>query len=147
MDKAWEIRGDKIVSVTYYGNDGCGSDETEVEICTIQDKDYARRIVACVNACAGISTERLEESTTDPVAGLFGRMAARFEIENRAITSQRDELLAALKEFYKHYVSTLESGRDRIVMLGGDCDPVDMMEAGDPILIKIRDLFKKYDHA
>ena len=60
--------------------------------------ENARRIVACVNACEGISTERLEENSVDPVAGVFGRMAARAEKETRTLTAQRDELLAALAE-------------------------------------------------
>jgi hypothetical protein len=90
MEKTWEIRGDKIVSVTYYGNDGCGSDETEVDVCNIQDKDYARRIVACVNACAGIDTEVLEA----PGPGI--ETAKQIVKENELLTVQRDELLAAL---------------------------------------------------
>jgi hypothetical protein len=44
------------------------------------------------------------------------------------------ELLEALKRLARAYVSTMESGRDRIVALGGDCDPVDVMERGDPYL-------------
>ena len=51
----------------------------------------ARRIVACVNACAGISTDALE----------IGRMSpdAFHENESRAdkAEQQRDELLAALE--------------------------------------------------
>lgn len=36
------------------------------------------------------------------------------------------------------YVNLLEIGRDRIIALGGDCDPVDVMEAGDPALHRAR---------
>ena len=46
--------------------------------------------------------------------------------------------LAEMKALYKSYVQLLESGRDRIVDLGGDCDPVDRMEQGDPALIRAR---------
>ena len=53
------------------------------------DYENARRIVACVNACAGISTENLEDNL--PVQELARRY-------NKAL-KQRDELLAAL-EFY-----------------------------------------------
>ena len=39
---------------------------------------------------------------------------------------------------YRAYVLLLESGRDRIVALGGSCDAVDKMEEGDPALIVAR---------
>lgn len=45
-----------------------------------------------------------------------------------------------VRALYKHYVNTLESGRDRIISLGGECDPVDKMEASDPVLARIRKL-------
>ncbi len=48
----------------------------------------ARRIVACVNACSGISTEKLEEAND-----LFKAAAAGGATYKR----QRDELLAALE--------------------------------------------------
>ncbi len=51
-------------------------------------QDNARRIVACVNACAGIPTDDLEQC---PSGGLF-------HIADHAneLVKQRDELLAAL---------------------------------------------------
>jgi hypothetical protein len=39
--------------------------------------------------------------------------------------------LADFKALYRAYVRMLESGRDRIIDLGGTCDPVDVMEAND----------------
>ena len=48
------------------------------------------------------------------------------------------DLHVALKGLYRAYVNTLESGRDRIISLGGDCDSVDRMEEGDPALIRAR---------
>ncbi len=39
--------------------------------------------------------------------------------------------LAEFKALYRAYVHLLESGRDRIIDLGGTCDPVDVMEAND----------------
>jgi len=54
-----------------------------------EDED-ARRIVACVNACAGIKTEMLEAMPSGP-ASLVPMYA---ELEK-----QRDELLAALGQF------------------------------------------------
>ena len=48
----------------------------------------ARRIVACVNACAGLPTEKLESS---PLGGVLNGVAG--------LIAQRDELLAALEAF------------------------------------------------
>lgn len=47
----------------------------------------SRRIVACVNACEGISTESLERS--DVIASMQG--------ERRRLETQRDDLLAVLE--------------------------------------------------
>ena len=49
----------------------------------------ARRIVACVNACAGMQTESLES----------GDLIAAHRAVINAVTKQRDELLAALDEY------------------------------------------------
>lgn len=56
-------------------------------------KANARRIVACVNACAGISTEVLEQGI-DAVFGLAHDMRQ----ERNALVRQRDELLTALEK-------------------------------------------------
>lgn len=60
----------------------------------------------------------------------------------RMVESRR-ELLEALKRLVRSYVNTMESGRDRIVALGGDCDPVDVMERGDPYLRLAKDAIAK----
>ena len=59
----------------------------------------ARRIAACVNACEGIGTERLEDLGRPLMQHLIGcdERAARQVKEAAALTAQRDELLAALK--------------------------------------------------
>lgn len=46
----------------------------------------------------------------------------------------RDEL----SRLYAAYVRLLEIGRDRIISAGGTCDPVDVMEKGDPALVRVR---------
>jgi len=51
---------------------------------------------------------------------------------------QRDELLAALESMNRDYVNLLENARDRIIFLGGECDPLDVMERNDPALRKVR---------
>jgi hypothetical protein len=45
-----------------------------------------------------------------------------------------EQLVSELKSLRRAYVNLLESGRDRILDLGGTCDPVDVMEAGNPHL-------------
>ena len=50
------------------------------------------------------------------------------------LLAERDALRKALAHLVQGYVNTLESGRDRIVELGGQCDPLDVMEAADPYL-------------
>jgi hypothetical protein len=41
------------------------------------------------------------------------------------------DLREPMRNLYRAYVRLLESGMDRITSLGGDCDPVDVMEAND----------------
>lgn len=49
-------------------------------------------------------------------------------------TAERDRLRSELKNMIRGYVLLLENGRDRIVSLGGSCDPLDVMEQGDHYL-------------
>jgi len=55
-------------------------------------------------------------------------------------SSKTKVLLDALKYLQRHYVGLLEHGRDRIIQLGGACDPVDVMERGDPHLRQVREV-------
>jgi hypothetical protein len=78
----WEIIDGSIYSVTYFGNDGFGCDKIETEI-ELSDHVDALRIVACVNACAGITNQEL--------------LAADLKVAVLAnVLSQRDKLLSAL---------------------------------------------------
>ena len=63
----------------------------------------------------------------------YAAFNAECEANARLIAAAPD-LLAELKRLSLAYVGLLESGRDRIIFLGGQCDPVDVMEAGDPSL-------------
>lgn len=71
-----------------------GSDAVEYYgwhlICESIVPSNARRIVACVNACAGIPDNVLEEAAKCAASGRFGTMAAMYK-------AKRDELLAAAK--------------------------------------------------
>lgn len=60
------------------------------------------------------------------------------EEANANLVAAAPAMLAELKSLSRAYVSLMEAGRDRIVMLGGDCDPVDKMEEGDPNLRSAR---------
>lgn len=65
---------------------------------------------------------------TPPPAGHWAEpfwQAARADATAKAVD------LPAFKALYRAYVRMLESGRDRIIDLGGTCDPVDVMEAND----------------
>jgi hypothetical protein len=50
------------------------------------------------------------------------------------------DLVKALEKLSLAYVNLLEIGRDRIIALGGSCDPVDVMETGDPSLRDVREV-------
>ena len=68
-----------------------GSDDVEFYgghlICESVVERNARRIVACVNLCAGISTEELE--APDGVgAGMFGRIASRVARRNERMEGE-----------------------------------------------------------
>jgi hypothetical protein len=57
----------------------------------VESKENARRIVACVNACAGIPTGDLESAS---VASYWQGV----ELNRQRLSEQRDELLAALEQ-------------------------------------------------
>lgn len=61
--------------------------------------------------------------------------------------SVNQELLTALKELRRQYVGLMENGRNHILNLGGDCDPVDVMERGDPYLRQAIDAIKRAEAA
>jgi hypothetical protein len=66
----------------------------------------------------------------------------RRSIEAQLAPDPRDATIAMLTKelaaLYQAYVGCLESGRDRIISLGSDCDHVDVMEDGDPALRRAR---------
>lgn len=71
-------------------------EEDGVMFAAVYKEADARRIVACVNACAGLETETLENITM-----LGETLLDRFELRNRQeaeLTSKRDDLLAALHD-------------------------------------------------
>ena len=73
-----------------------------------------------------------------PEAALFRHSWHDLAEVAAGVVKHRDELLAALEKMNRAYVGLMENGRDRIIMLGGDCDPVDVMEHSDPHLRESR---------
>lgn len=61
--------------------------------------------------------------------------------------TKEQTLLRALNYLVRHYVGQLENARDRIVSLGGECDPVDVMEARDPHLKQVREVIASVESA
>jgi len=57
---------------------------------------------------------------------------------NARLIAAAPELLSELVKLRRAYVNLLEAGKDRITSLGGECDPVDMMERSDPALTSAR---------
>lgn len=76
--------------------------------------------------------------------GYAGVAEALEDLESRRNAPAID-LERGLRDLYRAYVRLLESGRDRITSLGGDCDPVDVMERSDIDLRKVRDLLALID--
>jgi len=77
-----------------------GASQSQVAMACVMDDDNGdqesntRRIVACWNACQGLSTEMLESITTVGDT-LLDRFAQREKTE-RELEAQRDQLLAAV---------------------------------------------------
>lgn len=62
---------------------------------------------------------------------------------NAHLIAAAPDLLAGMKRLVRDYVSLLETGRDRIIGHGGSCDPVDVMEAGSPVLRSAKAIIAK----
>lgn len=62
----------------------------------------------------------------------------KLEADIASRQSWKESAIAKLRDMDRQYVLLMENGRDRIVFLGGDCDPLDMMERGSPVLIALR---------
>lgn len=88
-------------------------------------RDEAPKVGEPENVWCSVHAKDLREA-----ADLIESQAA----EIAKLTAERDALRAALTDLCRGYVNTLENGRDRIRMLGGECDDVPRMEASDPHL-------------
>jgi len=122
-------------------------------------KAHAEKAAAALNAFHAARQEQSEqdpkieavatlwphsaESHAESVAAFIpGWMLPQWQVE--AIRTNAPPARAVdhadFKALYRAYVRLLEAGRDRILLLGGDCDPVDVMEASDADLRAARSL-------
>lgn len=110
-------------SVRYYGG---------LLVCESASAEWRRRIVACVNACAGSSTEWLEFIVSDDAIDQLGgprpfetrhgevlREALRIMAERDKAEKQRDELLSDAQRYRWLRIHGLQRAW---VSLGTDCD-------------------------
>lgn len=79
------------------------SDETQVVRFHKCQGEVAKRVVACVNACSGLSTEELLTSN-------FGEDSVEVGTLLGQTMQQRDDLLAALKSLYEYRNVILAKG-------------------------------------
>lgn len=89
-----------------------------------------------------MKTTRASQSLTDRMVQEIESWKARAEFSYRErdkLTKREVMLRGLLNKMNRAYVNLMENGRDRIVMLGGDCDPVDVMERDDPYLRELRE--------
>lgn len=54
-------------------------------------------------------------------------------------------LKSEMRQLIRSYVNLLENGRERILLAGGQCDPVDTMEKSDPALRRAREVLADLD--
>ena len=91
--------------VTVYGEDDDEESDTICEFPGYIDKETraanARRIVACVNFCKGLSTENIENDTLE---SSLKEALERVKTQRDNATAQRDELLAALTHAATDYI-------------------------------------------
>jgi biotin-(acetyl-CoA carboxylase) ligase len=94
----WKYR--KLAIANYDIVHDHGTDQIECAGGTTTEAN-ARRIVACVNACVGISTNVLETLEDKTLNEMFKRQETEYQ-------AQRDMLLAALKDVVENWSAQFE---------------------------------------
>jgi hypothetical protein len=75
---------------------------------------------------------------------LLQRRITREARESERVLLDHIRLLrTALQDLDRAYVSMMRSGYDRIIELGGDCDPPETMERGNPYLRQAREALEE----
>lgn len=82
------------ISPTVYDSEGIAILRCEGRTLIAENEANASRIVACVNACVGVSDDALDGGWK---AVEISAYAKSLEAQLAAVTAQRDELLAAVK--------------------------------------------------
>lgn len=83
-------------------------------------------------------TNRIEIAARGKTVAHIYHSVPEEDLPNANLIAAAPDLLEELKKMCRAYVNLLEGGRDRIVQLGGDCDPVDVMESASPNLREAR---------
>lgn len=112
--------GAKVASAIY--------DAEGVPVCLIdsmqeasreEEREMARRIVACVNACAAIPTDKLEAMAADPIEGMFGRLAGKAISENRVLLEALEGIVNAYDAPNKSLAHPIVAARKAIARVKG----------------------------
>ena len=104
---------------------------------------HAEKRIAVLEAFRDAAITRIAvlEAERDAALATLAAARAMLSATGAALAEATKRIMvleAALRGLYRGYINTLENGRDRIIFLGGECDPVDRMEEGDPSLIAAR---------
>lgn len=95
------------ISPTVYDGNGIAILRCEGRTLIAENEANARRIVACVNACAGVSTEKLEGEASNlrewheqMRLDAIDIAARNLDLKDQltTVTAQRDELLQAMRQ-------------------------------------------------
>lgn len=118
--------------------DGLEDEGDRIYFGSTNDADQLRDII-----------EEIEELEWDRILAssqkkpdLYARIR-ELNTEVRDARSAQKELLAEIKRLRLAYVNLMETGYDRIIALGGSCDPVDVMEAGDPAIRRVNEVIAR----
>lgn len=95
---------------------------------------------ANVTAALASAQAREEELRTEVATRRedYATLAEMWRADEAKYRARAERMAEALRELDRAYVRLLESARDRIRDLGGECDPVDVMELSDIDLRKAR---------
>jgi hypothetical protein len=92
--------------------------------------DHPLRMEAAEGAKGAVSDLYRVADGIDAQASEIAEAKSQIEFLDR----QNNALRQSLGSMIHAYVRLLECGRDRILDLGGQCDPLDVLEASDPWL-------------
>lgn len=97
-----------------------------------------------INAEGHICDDKYFRGSTDIAEDYYEPICHAINSHDELVEMNK-ELLSELKAMAKAYVNLMESGKDRIESLGGDCDEVAYMAAHDANLVHACSVIGKYD--